>query len=164
MNVDDMQGRTALVTGAASGIGRATALALARRGADLFVCDLDETGLESCAKEIESLARRAHARRVDVADAGQMADFAAWVVACEPALPWEQGNFLITYESARKDMVEVGIEADAAATAIVEFIRAVDHWSGTATELLGALDHLRNGAPPPNGWPESPHRPPSSSR
>ena len=37
----DLAGKTALVTGAASGIGRASALAFARAGADLVVCDLN---------------------------------------------------------------------------------------------------------------------------
>ena len=52
MNVDDLSGRVAVVTGAASGIGRETALALARRGADLAICDVDEPGLEQTAQQI----------------------------------------------------------------------------------------------------------------
>ena len=69
-------GKTALVTGAASGIGRATALALARAGADLAVCDLNEAGLEETAAAIRSLGRRALARRVDVARADDVHAFA----------------------------------------------------------------------------------------
>jgi len=69
-------GKTALVTGAASGIGRATALALARAGADLAVCDLNEAGLEETAAAIRSLGRRALARRVDVARADDVRAFA----------------------------------------------------------------------------------------
>jgi NAD(P)-dependent dehydrogenase (short-subunit alcohol dehydrogenase family) len=38
----DFEGRVAVVTGAASGIGRETALELARHGADLAICDVDE--------------------------------------------------------------------------------------------------------------------------
>ena len=49
MDVDDLSGRAAVVTGAASGIGRETALALARRGADLAICDVDEVGLDETA-------------------------------------------------------------------------------------------------------------------
>jgi len=69
-------GKTALVTGAASGIGRATALALARAGADLAVCDLNEAGLEETAAAIRSLGRRALTRRVDVARADDVRAFA----------------------------------------------------------------------------------------
>src|SRR3981189_3971537 len=40
----EMQDRTVIVTGGASGIGRATALLLAREGARIFIGDIDETG------------------------------------------------------------------------------------------------------------------------
>jgi len=72
-----LAGGLALVTGAASGIGRETALALARAGADLVVCDLNESGLEETAKAIRALGRGVLARRVDVASRDDMAAFAA---------------------------------------------------------------------------------------
>jgi NAD(P)-dependent dehydrogenase (short-subunit alcohol dehydrogenase family) len=81
MDVRNLHGRVALVTGAASGIGRATALAFAARGADLALCDLDEAGLAATAEAAEARGRRALVRRVDVADAEAMADFAAAVHA-----------------------------------------------------------------------------------
>ena len=44
-----LEGQVAGITGAASGIGRATALAFAREGADVAVCDLNQAGLDdSC--------------------------------------------------------------------------------------------------------------------
>src|SRR5262249_55082726 len=46
-----IRGRKALITGAASGIGRAIALALAREGADLFLIDHDVAGIEGTAEE-----------------------------------------------------------------------------------------------------------------
>lgn len=79
MDLRSMQGKTALVTGAASGIGLETALAFARRGADLMLCDLDEPGLEAVAKRIEALGRSAFTRRVDVSNENEMRDFAAEV-------------------------------------------------------------------------------------
>ena len=75
----DLAGKTALVTGAASGIGRASALAFARAGADLVVCDLNEAGLEETAGMIRGLGRRVLASRVDVASREAMAAFAAEV-------------------------------------------------------------------------------------
>jgi len=65
--------RVAVVTGAASGIGRALALELASRGADLALVDVDEAGLGRVAAEVESRGRRASTWRVDVADAEAMA-------------------------------------------------------------------------------------------
>jgi len=76
VNVTSLKGKTALVTGGASGIGRATALALAQRGADLVICDIDEAGLASTAEEIRTLGREAFTQRVDVASAEQMEAFA----------------------------------------------------------------------------------------
>src|SRR5687767_8774538 len=65
------EGKLALVTGAAGGIGLETALALARAGADLALCDVNEAGLEAAAGRVEAEGRagvRVLARRVDVAD------------------------------------------------------------------------------------------------
>ena len=76
MDVDDLSGRVAVVTGAASGIGRETALALARRGADLAICDVDEAGLEETAEQIRQLGCRVLQSRVDVSSAEQMRGFA----------------------------------------------------------------------------------------
>jgi NAD(P)-dependent dehydrogenase (short-subunit alcohol dehydrogenase family) len=75
----DLTGKTALVTGAGSGIGRATALAFARAGANLVVCDVNERGLEETAAAVRALGRTAFARRVDVARQHDMREFAAEV-------------------------------------------------------------------------------------
>jgi NAD(P)-dependent dehydrogenase (short-subunit alcohol dehydrogenase family) len=65
-------GRTALVTGAASGIGRATAIALAREGAAVLVTDLDGAGAERVAGEIAAAGGAARATRCDVTRADEV--------------------------------------------------------------------------------------------
>jgi len=72
-----LAGKLAVVTGAASGIGRETALALARAGADLAVCDLNEAGLGETASTAGALGRRVLTRRVDVARRDDVRGFAA---------------------------------------------------------------------------------------
>jgi NAD(P)-dependent dehydrogenase (short-subunit alcohol dehydrogenase family) len=62
----DFDGRVAIVTGAASGIGRAVALRLARDGADVVLADVNAEGLAAVASEVEQLGRRAAVLRVDV--------------------------------------------------------------------------------------------------
>lgn len=79
MDCANLSGKSALVTGAASGIGRETALALARRGADLFLCDLDAAGLADTERAAADLGRSVLARRADVASADAMRAFAAEV-------------------------------------------------------------------------------------
>jgi NAD(P)-dependent dehydrogenase (short-subunit alcohol dehydrogenase family) len=63
-----IEGRVALVAGASRGIGRATALTLAREGADVYVLGRDASRLERVATEIRALGRRAHAVVVDVSN------------------------------------------------------------------------------------------------
>ncbi len=61
-----VEGKIAFITGSGSGIGRATALVLAKGGADVVVCDVNMTGAEEAAQEMRNLGRRALALRVDV--------------------------------------------------------------------------------------------------
>jgi NAD(P)-dependent dehydrogenase (short-subunit alcohol dehydrogenase family) len=76
VDTSNLAGRTALVTGAGSGIGRETALLAARRGADLVICDLNEEGLRETEASARALGRDVLARTVDVADREQMREFA----------------------------------------------------------------------------------------
>src|SRR5262249_25617561 len=73
----ELDGKLALVTGAGSGIGRATANALAARGARLIVCDVDAARTQDVASELG--ARCVMSRAVDVGDRAAMIAFAEQV-------------------------------------------------------------------------------------
>jgi NAD(P)-dependent dehydrogenase (short-subunit alcohol dehydrogenase family) len=62
----ELQGTVAIVTGAGRGIGRATALELARMGADIVVAELDQAGAKRTADEVSALGRRAVVAPTDV--------------------------------------------------------------------------------------------------
>jgi NAD(P)-dependent dehydrogenase (short-subunit alcohol dehydrogenase family) len=62
----EIQGKIAVVTGAGSGIGRATAMALAKEGADVVLADINDDRLEEARKEIAGLGRKALAVHCDV--------------------------------------------------------------------------------------------------
>lgn len=65
-------GKVALVTGAARGIGQAIALKLAADGADLALCDLKAEWLAETAGKVKELGRRAECYSVDVSNAGDV--------------------------------------------------------------------------------------------
>lgn len=65
--------KSVFITGAAAGIGRATALTFARNGFVVGGYDLDEVGLKSLADEIEQLGGTAHVGHLDVTDPDEMA-------------------------------------------------------------------------------------------
>ena len=75
----DLTGRNALVTGAAAGIGRATALALAERGAEVLLLDRDGAGAELAAAAIADAGGKASARAIDVTSQQEWDGLGDWV-------------------------------------------------------------------------------------
>ena len=67
-----LEGKVSLITGGSRGIGRETALAFARAGADVAAVGLDLPDLENVAGEVKALGRKSLAIEVDVADSAQI--------------------------------------------------------------------------------------------
>jgi 3-oxoacyl-[acyl-carrier protein] reductase len=80
VNAYDLTGRTAFVTGAASGIGRACAALLAEAGATVHCADRDAQGLHETATLIKDQGGIAHTHPLDVTDRAQLAQA---VTSCE---------------------------------------------------------------------------------
>lgn len=76
-----LEGRVAVVTGAGSGIGRATSAQLAAAGCDLAVVDIDSEGAEETADIVRQSGRRASTHVVDVSNKVLMADLPSAVLA-----------------------------------------------------------------------------------
>jgi short-subunit dehydrogenase len=70
-----LDGRTAVITGAAGGIGRAVAMSLARRRCNLALADLDQSGLTATAELARNHGVRVSQHVIDVADRAAVAEF-----------------------------------------------------------------------------------------
>ncbi len=80
-------GKRCFITGAASGIGRATALKLAADGAELYLTDRDADGLEKTVLDAQALgAKVPEYRALDISDYDQVAAFAADIHTSHPAM------------------------------------------------------------------------------
>jgi len=90
----------------------------------------------------------------------RMADFAKWVVAAEPALPWNPGEILEAYKENRNHAHVLALEGSLIMPVLTEFVdgHQTPEWQGTAQELLEifnrdlASDELKRQ----RGWPKSP--------
>lgn len=74
----------------------------------------------------------------------RMADFALWVSAAEHALGWETGTFLEVYSENRQFADAIARDADPVADALLDYLDEVTSWSGTAAELLAALNERQD--------------------
>ncbi|WP_406396372.1 SDR family oxidoreductase [Streptomyces sp. NBC_00887] len=110
-------GQLAVVTGAGSGIGRATALAFAEQGADIAICDVDLEAAERTAELARLIGASARAWRVDVSD-GPAVDAFASEVAAEYGVPdivvnnagiGHSGTFLETTEKEWQRVLDVNL-------------------------------------------------------
>lgn len=79
-----LAGRTAVITGAASGIGAALARHAAMQGMAVAACDRDAAGLEALSRDLEARGARYIARQVNVADVASLQAFAADCAALPP--------------------------------------------------------------------------------
>ena len=75
-----LKDKVAVVTGAASGIGKEIAIIFAREGAKVAIADLDQKAADATAREIDSTGRRAIGVAMDVANEQQVDDGTAKVV------------------------------------------------------------------------------------
>ncbi|KAB8041231.1 acetoin reductase [Janthinobacterium aquaticum] len=88
-----VNGKVALVTGAAQGIGKAIALRLAKDGADIALVDLNQEKLEAAAAEVRALGRKAVTFIADVSQLAQVTEAVAYAQA-------ELGGFDIMVNNA----------------------------------------------------------------
>lgn len=101
----DLSGRVALVTGAAAGIGRATAEAIARAGATTILLDRDEAGVADAAAEIAKGGFEAIGRALDVACEADWAGLNDWIAAT-----WGRIDILVNCAGiARFDRVDANM-------------------------------------------------------
>ena len=91
-----MEGKRALITGAAGGIGRATALAFARKGAEVWLVDIDKVGGEEAVAMIEAENGKAHFIYGDITEEAVLHDIHRQVTADGQGLDYLINNACIS--------------------------------------------------------------------
>ncbi len=124
--------RTAVITGAASGIGRAIAVSLSRRSCHLALCDIDEAGLVETAREAYATGSRITCHRLDVADPAAVAAFPEQVMA-------EHGSVHVLVNNAG---VALGGSFEQLSDADFEWLFAINFW-GVVRMTRAFLPRLR---------------------
>jgi NADP-dependent 3-hydroxy acid dehydrogenase YdfG len=126
-----INGKVAVITGAGSGIGRALAYDLGRRGAKLAISDVDVVGLAETAKHVRVIGARVHEQRLDVTDRPAVLAYADTVVA-------EYGTVNIVINNAgvafTGDIEQMTFEQ-------IERVMDVDFW-GVVNGTKAFLPHL----------------------
>ena len=129
--IKDFKDKVVVITGAASGIGRATAKAFAQKGADLVIADNNAQRLEETAGEIKAIGARVLTRQVDVSDRNEVESFAKFVIS-------ERGHVDILINNAG-----VGVGGPLLDTNIEDFewIFSINYW-GVLYGLKYFLPHM----------------------
>jgi len=130
--VKSFNGRVAAITGAGSGIGRALAQDLARRGAHLALSDIDEVGLAETVALCEGLGVKVTSQRVDVADRAAVYAWADQVVD-------DHGKVNLIFNNAG---VALGATIEAMSYEDFEWLMSINFW-GVVHGTKAFLPHLK---------------------
>jgi NAD(P)-dependent dehydrogenase (short-subunit alcohol dehydrogenase family) len=123
--------RVAVVTGAASGIGRAICMELARRGANIAAADIDEAGLAEVRREVESLNRKCSTHVLDVSKRLQMEALPLEVIAQHGAVHILVNNAGVSVNLSFRDQTVEDLE----------WITGINYW-GVVYGCKFFLHHL----------------------
>jgi len=138
------EGKVALITGAAQGIGRETALQFATQGADVAICDIceqlkpiktpmgTEAGLSETKRMVEALGRRCLAIKTDVRNLEQMREFVKKCIAEFGYIDFVIANAGVVVSAALSDVSDE------------EWATVIDtNLTGVANTLRAVLAHLK---------------------
>ena len=128
----NLDGRVAAITGAGSGIGRALAVELARRGAHLALSDIDEAGLAETVSLCEGSGVKVTSQKVDVADRAAVFAWADQVVA-------DHGAVNLIFNNAG---VALGATIEAMSYEDFEWLMGINFW-GVVHGTKAFLPHLK---------------------
>lgn len=126
------ENKVAAITGAGSGIGRALALELGRRGCSLALSDVNEIGLEETVAQVRSLGARVTSHRVDVADRDAVYAWADQVVR-------DHGKVNLIFNNAG---VALGSTVEKMAYEDFEWLMNINFW-GVVYGTKAFLPHLK---------------------
>jgi NAD(P)-dependent dehydrogenase (short-subunit alcohol dehydrogenase family) len=129
--IKDFRDKVTVITGAGSGIGRATALAFAEKGADLVIVDKEEDRIAEAVRAIEARGARVLAKKVDVSDRTQVEELARFVIA-------ERGRVDILYNNAG---IGVGGGFDCTSLEVWKRIFSINFW-GVLYGIRAFLPHM----------------------
>lgn len=128
----ELQGRVAAVTGAGSGIGRALAVELSRRGCHVAISDVDDVGLAATVAACEGHGVKVSSQHVDVADRVAVHDWADEVVA-------DHGRVNLIVNNAG---VAMSATVESMSYEDLEWLMDIDFW-GVVNGTKAFLPHLK---------------------
>jgi NAD(P)-dependent dehydrogenase (short-subunit alcohol dehydrogenase family) len=106
----NLKSRTAIVTGAASGIGRGVAVSLAKRGCNLALADVDEAGLIETERMTASAGAKASRHRLDVSDRQAVAAFPKEILGAHAGVDLLVNNAGVALGGAFEEIAEEDFE------------------------------------------------------